>query len=634
MSRALLLAGTILTALFLSVVTASLFRLAQVPGVLALALVAVAVYAVVRPHDALVLVAAVVPMSTYVLGRWAYGVAWPEAVVMAFAAGWAWRGVFRRSDPPLPGAVRLPVFVFASLLLTSLLVQMMVDQSRLGSTAFTASILRHVSREYFVNGGARYLQAGELLLEGLFLFSVSARTIAADGGLARRIAGALAASTALAAAVNLQQFVHSARRFPDFWHVLAQGLLGARFNAQYADVNAAGSAFALVLLVAMGLAPARERISRLWLGAAAFLALGLWMSGSRTALLACPVAMAALGLAAARTHMSRRGRAAVAVGAVALLCAAVAVVYAPTRGNQKASSIAARVRVEMARTTMRMVAEEPMFGIGLGEFYQRSGEFSSPELLALFPPAQHENAHNNFLQILAETGLVGLDDLRSLAVQRALSRLEAAGETPCRCRGVGLCRRPCRVPSDVRRRTPPAHARSGLLVLDRAWGGGGTFAACRSHQVRRTTDICAGPGPLPPLRVLCLAALVPFRVASARAHAEFEHLAIGVSPLWETSSDGVRYRSAAAGASIFVPGQTGYRFKVRALSKTPERLELRLGSRVADIIELAPDRWNDIAMRPRNDRGDTKFTKLDLRILGDDQRPVTIWITKVEPLER
>ena len=73
---------------------------------------------------------------------------------------------------------------------------------------------------------------------------------------------------------------------------------------------------------------------------------------------------------------------------------------------------------------------------------------------------------------------------------------------------------------------------------------------------------------------------------------------------------------------------------MRALSKTPERLELRLGSRVADIIELAPDRWTDIAMQPKNDRADMKFAKLDLRILGDDRRPVTIWITKVEPLER
>ena len=449
----------------------------------------------------------------------------------------------------------------------------------------------------------------------------------------RRLAGALAASTALAAAVNLQQFVHSARRFPDFWHVLGQGLLSARFNARYADVNAAGSAFALVLLVAMGLAPAREHISRLWLGAAAFLALGLWMSGSRTALLACPVAMAALGLAAARTHMGRRGRAVVAVGAVALLCAAVAVVYAPTRGNQKASSIAARVRVEMARTTMRMVAEEPMFGIGLGEFYQRSGEFSSPELLTLFPPAQHENAHNNFLQILAETGLVGLTTfvvLLSGALYRASKPLSRRPVDAVAWGSVG----------GLVAFLLTCFGGHPLLTREAAYSFWIVLGLAVGHSLHADPPDPADdrhlrwPRAIAVIAVLCLAALVPFRVASARAHAEFEHLAIGVSPLWETSSDGVRYRSAAAGASIFVPGQTGYRFKVRALSKTPERLELRLGSRVADIIELAPDRWTDIAMRPRNDRGDTKFTKLDLRILGDDQRPVTIWITKVEPLER
>ena len=333
MSRALLLAGTILTALLLSVVTASLFRLDQVPGVLALTLTAVAVYAAVRPHSALVLVAAVVPITTYLLGRWAYGVAWPEAVVIAFAAGWAWRRVLSRSEPRLPESLHLPVLAFACVLITSLLVQMMVDVSRLGAAAFTTSILRHVSREYFATGAGRYLQAGELLLEGLFLFSVSARAVAVDGRLARRLAGALAASTALAAVVNLQQIVRSAQRFPDFWHVLEQSLVKARFNVQYADVNAAGSAFALLLLVAGGLAAARGRFWRFWTGAAALLALGLWMSGSRTALLACPVALAALGLVAARTHMSRRGRTAVAAVVVALLGAAIAVVYAPTRGN-------------------------------------------------------------------------------------------------------------------------------------------------------------------------------------------------------------------------------------------------------------------------------------------------------------
>jgi O-antigen ligase len=630
-SRALLLAGTILTALFLSVVTASLFRLPQVPAVLALGVIGIAVYAAIRPHSALVLVAAALPISTYVLGRWAYGVAWPEAVVIAFAAGCAWRGVLRRADPRLPKSLHLPVFVFACVLLSSLVVQMMVDQSRLGSAAFTTSILRHVSREYFANGAGRYLQAGELLLEGLFLFSVSARAVAADGRLARRLGGALAAATALAAAINLQQIVKSAQRFPDFWYVLEQSLLGARFNVHYADVNAAGSAFALLFLVAAGVATARGRLSGLWTGAAMLLALGLWMSGSRTALLACPVALAALGLVGARTHMSRRGRTLVAVGAVALLCGAVAVVYAPTRGNQKASSIAARVRVEMARTTMRMVAQDPLFGIGLGEFYQRSGEFSSPELLVLFPPAQHENAHNNFLQILAETGLSGLAAfvvLLSTALYRA-SRplsLRPADALAWGCMaGLGAFLLTCAGGHPLLTREA---AYSFWIVLGLAVGHSLHASPTPNEgQSRRVTATAT-------IFVVCLAASVPFRVASATARGEFEHLAIGVSPLWQTAPDGVRYRSAVAGASIFVPGETGYRFRVRALSKTPERLELRLGGRVADIVELAPDRWNEIAMRPRNDRADTKFKKLDLRILSDDPRPVTIWITKVEPLER
>ncbi len=54
-----------------------------------------------------------------------------------------------------------------------------------------------------------------------------------------------------------------------------------------------------------------------------------------------------------------------------------------------------------------MTATNPAFGVGIGRFYARSGEFSSPELLVSFPPAIHENAHNNFLQILAELGIVG-----------------------------------------------------------------------------------------------------------------------------------------------------------------------------------------------------------------------------------
>ena len=66
--------------------------------------------------------------------------------------------------------------------------------------------------------------------------------------------------------------------------------------------------------------------------------------------------------------------------------------------------MAAAVRWELAQTSLRMTASRPSFGVGIGSFYCAVRRIRSPELLRIFPPAIHENAHNNFLQILAELG--------------------------------------------------------------------------------------------------------------------------------------------------------------------------------------------------------------------------------------
>jgi hypothetical protein len=47
-----------------------------------------------------------------------------------------------------------------------------------------------------------------------------------------------------------------------------------------------------------------------------------------------------------------------------------------------------------------------------------------------------------------------------------------------------------------------------------------------------------------------------------------------------------------------------------------------------------PNRWTDITIPARSERADTRFTRLDLRVLGAEQRRVTIWISKVEELRR
>jgi O-antigen ligase len=622
-------AGYALAALVLILTASSLLRVDRVPAPLAVAILCIGVLAAIRPATALLVVAALVPIATYTLRGCNPAVAWPETLVIAFGAGWLSRRALRRGDPGLPQSVRLPLVVFACVLFASTLVQMSVDQARLGPPEFASSMLRYFSREYFVSGSDRYLHAAAFLLEGLLLFSVSVRAATADRRFAARLAGALAASTAVAAAINLQELVTSALRFDNFWGMLAQHIATARFNVHYADVNAAGSTFALLLCVSAGLAAGARRAGRLWAIAAACIALGLWMSGSRTALFACPVALASLAVVAARNHMSRRGRFVTTVVAVALLAAAVAVIYAPTRGNQKASSIAAEVRVEMARTTMRMLSENPLFGIGLGEFYQRTGEFSSPELLALFPPAQHENAHNNFLQILAETGLIGLAAFLWLLLTTLYVAARPLSTSPADKLAWGTMAGLFAFLLTCVGGHPLLTREAGYtfwIVLGMAVGHASAAQALpdsRTPIARSLTRAAA-------ILIAGLAISIPFRVVSAKAHADFEHLGIGVSQHWETAADGVRYRSAVTEASLFVPGEAGFRFRVRALSTTPERLELSLGGRTANIVRLLPDRWTEVAMPARNNRTDSRFTKMDLRVLDADQRAVTIWISKVE----
>jgi hypothetical protein len=368
--------------------------------------------------------------------------------------------------------------------------------------------------------------------------------------------------------------------------------------------------------------------------AAACIALGLWISGSRTALFACPVALACLGAAGARRHTTTRERIAAMLVAIVLLGAAVAAIYAPARGNQRASSVAAQVRVEMARTTVRMVSEAPVFGIGLGEFSRRAGEFISPRLLELFPVARHENAHNNFFQILAETGLSGVAVFLWLlvaslyAAARPLSIVPRDALAWSVMAGLAAYLLTCLGGHPLLTREA---AYAFWMVLGIGVGHGSRSAAPKPAAAAASIEWQHR------VAVVVLAAIIvsiPPRMISAKAQADFEHLGIGLSPQWETAEDGVKYRSAVSRASVFVPSDTAFRFRVRSLSKNPERLELTLAGRLADVVLLAPDRWTDVAVPARSSRPDTRFAQMDLRILDADQRPVTLWITKVEQLAR
>ncbi len=621
-------------AALLAVILASLFRVQSVPWPVPLALAAFAAFAAWRPAAALLVVAAATPLASVAGHHWSYQVAWAEAIVIAFAAGWAVRRIARRSEGALAPSLRLPIGVFALVVTASLVVELSVEQMRVGTSGFGELLWRYFSLDYFVSGPDQYLHAGALLLEGLLLLSVAARAAAADAGAVGRLARVLAAATAIAALVNLEALVESAHRSAHFWALLAQHVRTTRINVHYGDVNAAGSHFAMVVFVAAALAIGRRRTGRAWAVAAAALALGIWMSGSRAALFACPLALAIGAGAMAHARGDRRTRmAAAGAGAALAVAALLLLVYAPMRANQTSSSIAALVRVEMARTTIRMVEASPVFGIGIGQFYQRSGEFSSPALLQAFPRAVHENAHNNFLQILAETGIAGFAVFVWL-----LAAAMRAGWIHAREPRADLIVWGCLTGLTAFLLTwlagHPLLTREPAYAFWMLLGATAGPAASLAAAGVRTTGPSFRARHAPTAAALLLIASLPFRTAAARAQADLEHQGIGLSTHWETADGGVRYRSAVNAASIFVPAETGFRFQVRALSDRSERLELRLGGRLADIVALLPDRWTTIIMPARSDRSETRYTTIDLRLVDAGGRSVTLWISKVEPLGR
>jgi len=63
----------------------------------------------------------------------------------------------------------------------------------------------------------------------------------------------------------------------------------------------------------------------------------------------------------------------------------------------------------MAKVALAIAVRHPVLGVGLGNFQTASVAFIPPDVVAYFPPAAvGENAHNNFLQVLAELGVPGL----------------------------------------------------------------------------------------------------------------------------------------------------------------------------------------------------------------------------------
>jgi len=398
------LAGITLRALLGGVLAWWAAVAAQAPEIPLAAIIAALVIAgltVWRPAVGLVATVAVMPAGALFAPPPARGA---ELFAAAFGAAWLltlWRPLSRR---PWPRAVVIPAVLYGAALGGSWVSLLVASAAGVSLTAQPQFLLHAIPSDYLVFSSPEaetwtLLQASAGI--GMLLAAVGLTRDHPD--LVRHLGRTCVAAAAALGLATLAAVVMEWSAAGYATAFLARYLSGERFALHLADMNAAGSWYALAAVVATALAILSTRHRAAAVAALAVIGAAIWFTGSRSAYLAVTVGVFVLALGQQRWPLSRRQMATVA-GLLALLLVAGAIASDWRAGDTGSTSMSARLRSQFLVATVRMFASAPTFGVGIGRYFDRSPEFMSEELRMLYG---NENAHNYFAQQFAELGLVG-----------------------------------------------------------------------------------------------------------------------------------------------------------------------------------------------------------------------------------
>jgi hypothetical protein len=589
-----------------------------------------------RLEPALIAFALLVPIARFAGRPWAPAAAWSEMLAVALIAGWFCRRA-AATDRRL-SALDGPIAVAAMVVIGSLVVVTTLGQWRLTGELLSPSWWNTYRHGYFLlESSGEAVDTAMRLLETLVLFYMAAAVAERSPTAARRLAAAIAAAAAAAAAINVWAMWHASAAPAFSLPAFARELLTARVSAHYADPNAAGSYFVMVLPIAIGLA-LDGRTRWWWAAAAVTIAAGLWISASRTAMMAGLVAMVlpiAARLGVWSTPAVRR-RVVIAT-VLALVIAAAATAYLlPHRATQRSATDALQVRYELSRTAVRMLATAPVFGVGVGNFFNLSGQFVSAELLALFPPAARENAHNYYMQVLAELGLAGVAAYGWLAW--------VAGRQAARLFGNTAQPRPWQWGIAVGLAAFALTCLGGhpLLIDEPAFTFAllaGTVVGCGAVRRLERSGAAGGAGGverlgprLAAVLVVLLLVLIPVRWFSGRAAMDLSDVAFGLTG-WYPGRDGVAYRLAGRTSRIYLPA--GYRSITLPLRATEPHGEVALVIRVDGAIverkRIGTGAWQVIGVPLPAPSSSARFRALDLEVVTPALTPRVLFIGRITP---
>jgi len=568
----------------------------------------IAALTLASPLFGLLAIAVLTPLGA--IAEWATELPYrlSEAWVLAFLGAWLSRAVTDRRGPRLPRLVTAAGWLLAFAALISVAAVAWRLRQYPGQLAdLDAWLLQayYVSPYHigFVDA-ARIVEGLALVAAVLWIFR-RRPSLAASLPVAIAIGGACAAawSVAIRAGIGPPVLVRNVMR------------IGYR-SAHVADFNAAGSYFAMVVVLSLGMAArARGRSRAAWAMMVAANAVGLWFSESRSAITASciVVAVAAGWLLTAR--LTRQAR--LATVAALIVCGIAAAGVRAYMLQRDPTFHGAGFRSQFNETSLRMIAARPLGGIGIGQYYATSALFLTPQMAWTYG---HENAHNYFLQIAAELGIPGA----------LLFVAWTAG-------GLGVALRGAVPSSDPR-------------LLGAAAGAGALVATCLTGHpllidevafpfwivfglaigLAESARLNAAAAPtaadrlaarwIRPAAAVAAAAILMGAALSARKGPVAPRAERGIDGFygWERAEDGRRFRWTEQYASLFFPADVRriyipVRLPVDRPSLVPVGLEIAVDG-VSNGRTLVTSEWARVEVRLPDAYPPVPYNRVDLRV--------------------
>jgi O-antigen ligase len=599
----------------------------------------VGLLSLVSPSAGLLAVATLTPLGAVLTTKLfeAYPTRTSEALVLACLAGFALRPAFhRQTASESRSAFESWGVAFVAVTVGSCVALMATHQLWQDDIApFLVAVLRYLAvgyhdlpgdlRPWERPTGFEYVAVTILLASGVALARVANRQCRTDPDFPRLLAAGLVIGSAAVAVLSFVPDV-SGHTF-----TIASLFSQDRWSAMTGKLGSAGSFFLLTGAIAVG--GAGGRLRWVWLAAALLIGMALWVAGTRAPLVAGALATVTVGFVRLWCHGIRPGSAGISIadikrpmhalfgrtdavaglqrGFILAVVAMAILTLAVPRWDSLAPRIANALQFRwlMSLTALRMMAEEPFLGVGIGQFFLLSERFSSEEMLQLsrtILSAGRTNAHNYYLQIGAELGLVGLIPFLMMigsALRPASTALwKFASDRLLLWTLIG-----------VAGYLITCAAGQPLILAISAypfWLALGLLASLGKRVVDRSTPLHATrhsrPGAgraVAAIAVLLVIALAGNRVMNDRHAIDLTRVDYGLYD-WETDAAGTRFRWTSDSATIFlngtsmnasvplrgVPGLTG-----------PAMVQLYVNGKIVAGIELTGGDWHTakVPLAPR-----------------------------------